>query len=67
MLLTVKAESPLFVMVKVCCDDEPTVTLPKSKLPLSPIILVGAAKPFPEIAIVFTPLVLLQFTVTVVP
>ena len=46
MLLMVIVELPLLVIVKVLCADDPTVTLPNARLPLSKIIRVGVTTVF---------------------
>ena len=40
---TVRLELPLFVIVKVCCEELPTCTLPKFMLPLKLITRVAEA------------------------
>ena len=57
----------MLAIVNVLCAEEPTVTLPKARLPVRDMIFVGVAVPVPEAAMVLPPLVASEFTVTVPP
>src|ERR1035438_9769305 len=65
MLLMVIVEFPVLLIVNVLCADEPTITLPKARLPLREIIRVGAAVPVPDAEMLLTPLVLSELTAPV--
>ena len=66
MLLTVRAELPVLAMVSVAVAVIPVVTFPNARFPLNPMIFVAVgATPLPEAVLVFVPLVLSEFTVTV--
>ena len=65
MLLTVSAVLPVLLIVIVAVAVEFTVTLPKVRVPLTPITLVGTAIPVPEMLAVLVPPVLSELTVTV--
>ena len=67
MLLTVIVALPVLFIVNVFCGDEPTVTLPKARLPDKEIIFVVPPVPVPEAAMVLPPLVASEVTVTVPP
>ena len=63
-LLTVKVALPVLAMVSVALAVVPVVTLPKARVPLSPMMRVATAVPVPDAAIVLLPLVLSELTVT---
>ena len=65
MLDTVNAELPLLVIVSVCVTVVLVTTLPNARLPINPMIRLGATVPVPEALIVFPPLVASLLTVTV--
>jgi hypothetical protein len=62
---TVNGELPLLVMVSVRITVVLVSTFPNARLPLNPMIRVGATIPVPEALVVFTPLVASLLTVTV--
>ena len=65
MLLTVNVALPALLIVNEAVAVVPVITLPKAKLPLSPMMRVAAgAVPVPDAAMVLVPLVASLLTVT---
>ena len=65
MLLTIRLVVPVLAIVIGRWAKLPTWTLPKARLPLTPMMDVGAAVPVPDAAMVLVPLVASLVTVTV--
>ena len=64
MPLTVSGVLPVLLIVRVAVAVELTATVPKARLPLTPMILVTATR-LPEMIAVLVPLVMSEATVTV--